>query len=302
LRGVGIDSSVTEVMRRNPLVVHQREARTAAMNLIRDYKLVGVPIVDDDRRIVGLELIEELIGPPTSDNWVVLMAGGLGARLRPLTESVPKPMLPIGGRPILETIMRNFSAQGFRRFFVSVNYRREMIQSHFGDGREFGVEISYLVEEKPLGTAGSLCLLPERPSKPLIVMNGDLLAALPFHDVMRFHEHHCADATVCVMPYITEIPFGVVTFAAERMTGIEEKPKHQCMVNAGIYVLGPVAFDYLQHGERNDMTSVLERLIKAGRNVCVFRLQKSWVDIGRLDDLQRAEDEFSMLAPGLTID
>lgn len=298
LRGVGLDSSVTEIMRLNPLVVHVRDGRGSALKLIRDHKLLGVPVVDDDGYVVGIEVIDELVGPPTRDIWVVLMAGGLGVRLRPLTETVPKPMLPIGGKPILETIVRNLSGQGFRRFFVSVNYRREVIQSYFGDGSDFDVEIDYLVEADPLGTAGALSLLPRRPDKPFIVMNGDLLTTVPFQNLMRFHEEHRADATVCIRQYVAEVPFGVVKFEGEKMIGIEEKPKHHHMVSAGIYVLGPTALDYIKPGARCDMPEVLELLVAAGKTVCVFPAQESWLDIGRMDDLERAKEEFGTYWPG----
>lgn len=295
LRGVTLESPVTEVMHRDPAVVRASEGRGAALKLIRERRFLGVPVVDDERRIVGLELMSEMVGPQTNDTWVVLMAGGLGVRLRPLTETVPKPMLPIGGRPILETIIRNFSGQGFRKFYLSVNYRREVIERHFGDGNDFEVDIRYLVEREALGTAGALSLLPQRPDKPFIVMNGDLLTMVPFNNLVRFHEEQKADATVCIRQYMVEVPFGVVEFADQKMTGIKEKPKLRHMVSAGIYVLNPSALDFLRLGERRDMPSVLEALISAGRTVCVFPIEESWLDIGRTDDLQRAEEQFGRL-------
>lgn len=299
LRGVGLDAPVAEIMRRNPLVIRDTEGRMAAQELIRERKILGVPVVDARGRIVGLELIDDMVGPPTSDTWVVLMAGGRGARLGSLTDALPKPMLPIGGRPLLDSIVRNLSAQGFRKFYISVNYKREVIQNYFGDGRRFDVEIEYLVENEKLGTAGALALLPCRPSKPFIVMNADLITMVSFQNLIRFHEEHLADATVCVRQHVSEIPFGVVRCDGERMMGIDEKPKQKHMVNAGIYVLGSKALDHVPSGQARDMPSVCEGMIAAGNNVCVFPLREEWVDIGRVEDLQKAEREFGTMFSGM---
>lgn len=294
LRGLTLDAPVTEIMRRNPLLVNGREGRSAAQRLIREHRVLGVPVVDDDHRIIGLEVIEELVGPPTNETWVVLMAGGQGVRLRPLTETVPKPMLPIGGRPILETIIKNFAAQGFRKFFIAVNYRRDMIQEYFKDGNEFGVDISYLVEEKPLGTAGALALLPQA-KKPIIIMNGDLLTMLPATNLLRYHEEHQGDATVCIRPHITEVPFGVVNFANEKMISITEKPQYRNMVSAGIYVLDPACLAQLRVGLRLDMPELLRSMTDAGKKVCVFPIEKSWIDVGRIEDLREAEEQYESI-------
>lgn len=298
LRGIGLDAPVSSIMQRDPIVVHQEEGRGAALRLIRDRRILGVPVIDDHGRIVGLEMIDEFVGPPTNETWVVLMAGGLGVRLRPLTDTIPKPMLAIGGRPILETIIRNFSSQGFRKFYISVNYKREVIQEYFGDGSEFDVDIRYLIEGTPLGTAGALSLLPEQPQGPIIVMNGDLLTMVPFQNLTRFHEEHCADATLCVRQYISEVPFGVVQFEAERMVRIDEKPRHRHMVSAGIYVLNPSTLAPLSEVRHCDMPTLLQSLVDAGRNVCVFPIEERWLDIGRLDDLRRAEEEFGSIYTG----
>ncbi|QGM45240.1 nucleotidyltransferase family protein [Methylocystis heyeri] len=297
LRGVGLDAPVSEVMRRNPLAVEENDSRTAALRLMREHKISQVPVVDAEGRVLGLELIGEMIEPSSNERWVVLMAGGRGDRLRPLTDSIPKPMLPIGGRPLLESIIRNLSAQGFRKFYISVNYKREIIQSYFRDGRDFDVEIQYLVENEKLGTAGSLALLPSRPTKPFIVMNADLMTLVHFQSLLRFHEDHVADATVCVREHVTQSPFGVVRFEGVRLVGIDEKPKYSHMINAGIYVLAPEALDYVKAGEACDMPTVCEAMIVKGSKVCVFPIRESWVDIGNKDDMEKARREFGGLFP-----
>jgi dTDP-glucose pyrophosphorylase len=295
LRGVSLNSPVAEVMRRNPSVVGEHESRIAALKLMRERKISQVPVVDAEGRIVGIELIGEMIEPLSNDTWVVLMAGGLGVRLRPLTDSVPKPMLPVGGRPLLESIIRNLSAQGFRKFFISVNYKRDIIQSYFRNGQDFDVEIDYLVENERLGTAGALALLPVRPTKRFIVMNADLMTLVQFKHLLQFHDEHFADTTVCVREHVTQVPYGVVKFDGVTLTKIDEKPKYTQMVSAGIYVLTPKALQYISAGEPRDMTDVCEDMIAAGHKVCVFPIRESWIDIGRIDDLLKAEKEFADL-------
>jgi dTDP-glucose pyrophosphorylase len=295
LRGVGLEAPVSEVMRRNPLAVEEKDSRTAALKLMREHKISQVPVVDAQGRVIGLELIGEMIEPSSNDRWVVLMAGGRGDRLRPLTDTIPKPMLPIGGRPLLESIIRNLASQGFRKFFISVNYKREIIQNYFRDGRDFEVQIEYLVENEKLGTAGSLALLPSRPTKPFIVMNADLMTLVHFSSLLDFHEDHGADATVCVREYVTQSPFGVVKFDGVRLIGIEEKPKYSHMINAGIYVLGPEALDLIKPGEPCDMPTVCQAMIAKGSKVCVFPIRESWVDIGNKDDMEKARKEYADL-------
>ena len=186
--------------------------------------------------------------------------------------------------------------------FISVNYKREIIQDYFLDGRNFDVEIEYLVENEMLGTAGALALLPLRPSKPFIVMNADLITMVPFQNLIRFHEDRLADATVCVRHHVTEIPFGVVRYDGERMTGIDEKPKQSHMVNAGIYVLGPKALEHVPIGQPRDMPSVCEGMIAGGSNVCVFPIREPWIDVGRMADLHMAERDFGTVISELGAD
>lgn len=292
LRGIGLGAPVREIMCSSPATVNARAGQPAALKLMRERNLHQIPVLDDDGRVVGLEFIDDIIAKSTNETWVVLMAGGEGVRLRPLTETVPKPMLPIGGRPLLETILKNLADQGFTKYFISVNHQRHVIQNYFGDGSEYGVEIRYLVEDKRLGTAGALSLLPEKPTKPVIVMNGDLMTSVRFENLLRFHEDQGSDATLCVREYSTKIPYGVVRVDGTKLTGIHEKPEQSFMVNAGIYVLGPRALEHVPNGEICDMPKVFRALIANGGNATVYHIQEYWLDIGRMEDLETAEKEF----------
>lgn len=293
LGGMTLESSVLEVMNRNPTVARSDSDRESLVALMQRRKLHHVPIVDDTGTVVGLEILGDLLSVPSRDNWVVLMAGGAGTRLRPLTDLCPKPMLQIGERPILQHILESFINHGYSRFFFSVNYLAEVIEKHFGDGSRWGVRIEYLREHAPLGTAGALSLLHERPSQPIFIMNGDLLTNVNFNALLDFHESHRAVATMCVRNYEYQIPFGVVAMDGHRLLAIDEKPKQRCFVSAGIYVLAPQVLDLVEAGRYLDMPSLFETLINAGHPTAVFPLREYWLDIGRIEDFDQASGEFA---------
>jgi NDP-sugar pyrophosphorylase family protein len=251
-----------------------------------------IPVLDEQGRIVDLKILEDLIKRSSQDNWVVLMAGGLGARLRPLTNDCPKPMLRIGNKPLLETILENFIDFGYQRFFMAVNYKAEMIEDHFGDGSDWGVTIEYLREKKPLGTAGALGLLPARPSLPFLVMNGDVLTKINLQHLLDFHQTYQAKATMCVREYRFQVPYGVIQTDQHRLKIIDEKPVQKFFVNAGIYVLEPLVLDFVPDNDYLDMPALFEGLITKGLETIVFPIREYWMDIGRLDDIERANGEY----------
>lgn len=292
LRGVGLDTLIVEVMNPTPLTVRAEDGIEAAYRLMRTRSLHHVPVIDDAGRLVDLASIDDMQGIARRDTRVVLMAGGLGKRLRPLTEATPKPMLPIGGRPILERILRNFVDQGFFHFTISLNYLGQKVRDHFGHGSDFGADIVYVEEEERLGTAGALSLLPERPAGPFIVMNGDLLTQMRFDALLRFHDETKATATLCARPFEMQVPYGVIDTDGSYLRGIVEKPVHSHFVNAGIYVLSPEALDELRPGEPLDMPDLFTRLTDGGAKAGVFPLREYWLDIGRPEDLERARAEF----------
>jgi dTDP-glucose pyrophosphorylase/predicted transcriptional regulator len=292
LTGVGLDAAVSLVMNRTPITAPIGTSNPAALGLMRKHGIHQLPIVDFDGRVVEVKLIDELALAQQSDHWVVLMAGGLGSRLKPLTDDIPKPLIKVGDKPILETVLGGFAKAGFGKFFISVNYKAEMIRDYFGDGSAWGVEIDYLQENERLGTAGALSLLPERPKRPYFVMNGDLLTTVNFDQMLKYHHAHQAFTTVCVREHSVTVPFGVIDLDDHRLLGIREKPTQKFFVNAGVYLLDPGVLDHLSGKEAVDMPTLIERTIVAGKQSVVFPLREYWIDVGRLDDLQRASDEF----------
>ena len=292
LKGVALSDPVSQVMNVHPFTAHQNDERAAMVALMRREDLRHMPILDDGGRVVELASLTELSHPVSRPNWVVLMAGGEGQRLRPLTEDVPKPMIDVGGRPILETILTNFAACGFEHFLLSVNYKAEIVRNHFGDGSKWGLQIAYLEEDRKLGTAGALGLLPSIPDHDILVMNGDILTDVDFHHLLRFHSETGAVATMCVRTYDIEIPYGVVEADGHRLRGIREKPVLRNFVNGGIYVLSPAALDYLPKGQPFGMPDLFEALMADGRPCSVFPLREYWIDVGQLKDLDRARNDY----------
>lgn len=292
LRGVELQQPACVLMNDAPSTVAEGSERDVIRDLMRTKGFQHVPVVDADNRVVNMVVLDDLLEQPPCDNWVVLMAGGLGTRLRPLTENCPKPMLKVGGRPILETILTNFRDQGFSRFYISVNYLADSIVDYFGDGSRFGVEICYLHEEERMGTAGALSLLPERPGIPFIVMNGDLLTNVDFRALVESHQEHRACGTMCVREYDFQVPYGVARVEDHKLVGVEEKPVHRFFVNAGIYVLSPEVLEVIPQGVLFDMPSVFDALLKHQRVTSVFPLREYWLDLGRVDDFARAQEEY----------
>ena len=293
LAGTDMTEPVARIMNANPRVGSPTELPASLLARMTEAQIYQIPIVDGDGQVVGLTSIEELVGAQeVPDNWVVLMAGGLGKRLRPLTENAPKPLLPVGRKPLLETILENFIQQDFRRFYISVNYKGQMIKDHFGDGGKWNVEIRYLDEDRQLGTAGALRLIPEPPKTPLIVMNGDLLTRVNFRHLLDYHAQHRSTATMCVRQYDFQVPFGVVHIEGDHIRKIDEKPVHSFFVNAGIYALDPGVIDSVPAGDLFHMTTLFERVIETGEKTAVFPIHEYWLDVGRIDDLDKANGEF----------
>ena len=293
LAGMDMGAPAEGIMYRTPHVGREGDAKETLLARMAAEKIRQIPLLDAEGRVVGLAYIEDLLSPPKArENWVVLMAGGMGTRLRPLTESAPKPLLTVGDKPLLETILESFIEQNFKRFYMAVHYRADMIRDHFGDGSKWDAEIRYIEEEKRLGTAGALRLIPERPQSPMIVMNGDLLTRVNFQHLLDYHRQHGSKATMCVRAYDFRVPFGVVQIEDSRIKGIDEKPLHSFFVNAGIYVLEPEVIDRIPEGQLYDMTTLFEGIIKSEDATAVFPIHEYWLDVGRMDDLDQANKEF----------
>jgi len=291
LKGLSLSDSVEKCMHRQPHAARAGDSPDSVLALMRRERLHQMPVVDAQDRVVGLEVLDDYLLPTARENWVVLMAGGLGTRLGELTKAMPKPMLPVGDRPLLETIVRRFVDQGFRNFYLSVNYMAEVIENHFGNGERFGARIRYVRETKRMGTAGSLSLLPEPPAEPLIVANGDLLASIDYAHMLDVHVDSGVAATMGVSEYEFQVPYGVVREENGFVRRIEEKPVHKSLISAGVYVLSPSSLALVPSDTFFDMPNLFEALISRDRKVSTYKVHGYWLDIGAIPDYQKANSD-----------
>ena len=292
LNGFPLESPISTVMNSLPFIEQEGRKNVYYKKRMRERKLKQLPITSSDNILQRILFSDELELAIKKDNKVVLMVGGLGTRLRPLTEKTPKPMLNVGNKPILETIIESFKGYGFTNFVLSVNYKKEMIMDYFQDGSHLGVNITYIEETKRLGTAGALSLLSDKPSEPFFVMNGDLLTKINFEQLLDFHYETDSAATMCVREYEYQIPYGVIQTENHKLLSIVEKPVHKSFVNAGIYVLNPTVLNYVPSGEFYDMPELYKKLMNEHDKVSAFPLREYWLDIGRLDDYEKANGVF----------
>ena len=291
LKGLDLNSSIENINFKIPTIAKISDTKKDILKLALSKNLHQIPIVDENGKVLGMYEIEELIKPKKKINKVVLMVGGTGTRLRPLTENTPKPMLKVGNKPILQTIVEKFAGCGYVNIVMCVNFKSKVIQDYFGDGSKFGVNIEYIFEEQKMGTAGALSLLKEKLNEPFFVMNGDLLTTLDFEKMLDFHLEHNAKATMCVRQYKFEVPYGVVNLANENIMSIEEKPIHTFFVNAGIYILDPECIDLIP-SEFYDMPALFEKMVSKKKKTISFPLKEYWIDIGRLVDYDKANSEY----------
>ncbi len=292
LAGKQMTDPVSDIMNAKPVFVSTDAHRDEIVALMKSTTVRRVPVVDADGSIVGLKFLEQFVEIESHSNCVVLMVGGLGTRLMPHTENIPKPMLKVGGTPMLERIINGFVAHGFRKIIMAVNYKAEMISDYFGDGAKFGADISYVHEDKRMGTAGALSLIEEPFDKPFFVMNGDVLTDCDFEMMLDFHNVEKSAVTMAVREYDMQVPFGVVNLQQRQIRTIDEKPVHSFFVNAGIYVLEPEIFDYIQSGTFADMPSVVQAMVDDGHKASAFPLRETWLDVGRDEDYRLAEEQY----------
>jgi len=293
LNGETLQTMAEKLMNRQFRFVRSGEDQEFALQMMRREVLGQIPVLDAEGRVVQLLLLQELLKPTQLPNSLVIMAGGRGTRLLPHTEHCPKPMLPVDGKPMLEILLQHCIDGGFRHFYLSVNYLKEQIIDHFGDGRAWGVSIDYLVEDEPLGTAGSLRLMPSSVQSPFLVMNGDVLTRLNLGQLLNFHVEHEAAATLCVREHVTTSPFGVVQTKGVELAGFEEKPSYRQLVNAGVYVIDPQLLPLLPPHKATDMPTLLRSAQQAGHRVAVCPIHEYWIDVGRPETLRKAHQEWS---------
>ena len=294
IRHIGMDASVKEVMRNEPTTASIGDNRNDILALMKTKNLLQVPILDADRCVVGLETLQDIIEGKKYDNPVFLMAGGFGKRLRPLTMVTPKPLLKVGSKPILQNILEQFIESGFHNFYISTHYKADMVRDHFGNGDAWDVNINYIYENEPLGTAGALGLLPkDMPDLPILMMNGDLLTKVNIEHLLHFHQEQDGIATMCVREYDFQVPYGVIKSDGYQIKSIVEKPVHNFFVNAGIYVLEPSLVKSVNGAGYLDMPCLLEQKIECGEQINMFPIHEYWLDIGQMEEFERANKELA---------
>ncbi|HEV7229274.1 nucleotidyltransferase family protein [Brevundimonas sp.] len=298
IRGENLDGPCGAFANVAPATASAEMDPASRLGLLRSRKLRQLPLIDDQGRVVGLSTVSDFLEMPERTEAVVIMAGGRGTRLAELTANTPKPMLKVGPRPMLDTVVDAFAAQGFRRIFLSINYRGEQIEAHFGDGSERGLHIRYLREDGPRGTCGALSLLPTDVTGDVLVTNGDVLTKMDYGRVADDHAVAGAAATVVVRDYEMQVPFGVINADQGRVLGIEEKPSQVYRINAGVYVLSPSARELVPSEGSFDMPQLLQSLIDEGRSVRAHRAEGYWVDVGRMADFARANEDYGAVFEG----
>ncbi len=293
VKGFGMNACAQTIMRRDFIHASVTDSENDIIHLMREKGLLQIPVLDESGRIVEIKFLADALNAPLRKNWVLLMAGGLGTRLRPLTDNTPKPMLKVGGKPVLESILESLAKYGFRNIFLAVNYLAEQIEEYFGDGTSHGIQINYLHEHERLGTAGALSLLPELPSSPTLVMNADVLTRINYAAMLDFHKLNNVEATMGVREYQQEVPYGVIKTEGNRLVGIVEKPIQKYFVNAGIYILSPQAIQMVpKNSGPLDMPSLFQTLMENNLGTAAYPIREYWLDIGRPEDLERANQEY----------
>lgn len=292
LNGVSLQDPVHTVMNRNPITLKLGISLSEAKRKLHFHKRDVLPILDSQRRVVDAAILVDTLDSTKHENAVVLMAGGLGTRLLPLTKEVPKPMLEVGSKPMLETLVENFISAGFSKFYISVNYLQQAIETYFGDGSRWGVEISYLREQQPLGTGGALSLIEETLKAPFITMNCDILTKMDFASLLQHHSNASAAATMCISQHEVSVPFGVVEHENFELKQIVEKPSWNYFVNAGVYVFSPSVLSLLQKGEAIDMPMFISRVRDELGKISLFPIREYWLDVGNHSALEQANEDY----------
>lgn len=293
LNNTSLNESVQNVYFKNPTVANIDDGKEHIIDICTSKKIHQIPIVDDAGNLLGLEILDDLISKQSKSNKVVLMVGGLGTRLRPLTNDTPKPMLMVGNQPILETIISNFKKYGFTNIILCVSYKAEQIISYFGNGTKFGVNIAYIHENKRMGTAGALSLIKEGLDEDFFVMNGDLLTNMNFGNMMDYHTRNSASATMGVREYEFQVPYGVVNVDGVDIKNIEEKPTYNFFVSGGIYILNPKVLKFIPKDTFFDMPTLFDRVIEERLKCVSFPIREYWLDVGRMEEFKKANVEYS---------
>ena len=291
LKGLNLNSSIETIIYKKPTIAKKNENKNKLLKMALSERKYQIPIVDRNNKIIGIHVLDELIKKNDKSNLVVIMAGGRGVRLRPLTKNIPKPMLHVGNKPILQNILEKFRDNGYKKFVICVKYKSKIISNYFGDGKKFGIEIEYIKEQTRMGTAGALSLLKKKLREPFFVINGDVLTNLNFEKMLDFHNDQKAKATMCIAEYNFSSPYGEVVLKNENILTINEKPIHKIFVDAGIYILDPKCLNLVPK-KYYDIPSLFKKIILNKYKAISFPLGEYWVDIGKIADFERANQEY----------
>lgn len=289
LSNMKLDSQANLIMNKNFTYINKNVDRAFVLDIMKARSIRQIPIINEKKEIIGIHFLEDLIGSSIKPNIAVIMAGGKGVRLRPITENCPKPMIPVAGRPILERVILHLINYGIRKIYLSINYLGNMIEDYFGDGKSLGCSIEYLREDQPLGTGGALSLLPVLPENPIIVLNGDLISQVNIEQMLKTHQENHNMITIGASYYQVEIPFGVLNTSSNQLVRIEEKPKENYLINAGIYIINPNMLKYIPKNKEFPITDLFEKGLQAKDKIGVYPIEGEWIDVGRHDDLNKAK-------------
>jgi len=294
LRGMIIEDKITDIYKKDCFFFVQGQYNEDdARELFNDFNIRVIPIVGEDKSIEGFLNNKEfhMLRKHDEKTPVLIMAGGLGSRLKPLTDDIPKPMLKVGNKPIIQTIIEQFRGKGYKNILISVNYKAEIIEDYFGDGSNFGVNITYIREEKRLGTGGAIKLAEKYLDRPFFVINGDILTNVKFNNMIDFHKKNNFVMTIGSRIYELQVPYGVLNMDELSVSSLVEKPVYTYFVNGGIYVLNPDVINYIPNGEYFDITQLIDKLLLDEQNVGSFPIHEYWMDIGKLEDYHKANQE-----------
>jgi dTDP-glucose pyrophosphorylase/predicted transcriptional regulator len=294
LKGLDINSSIKSIFFKRPLVAKKTDDKKKLFKIATSKRIYQIPVIDKNGRVIDIHIRDELAKEKNKSSLVVIMAGGMGMRLRPLTKNIPKPMLKVGTKPILQIIVEQFKNNGFKNFAICVNYKSKIITNYFGDGKKFGVQIEYVHEKSRMGTAGGLSLLKKKLKESFFVINGDVLTNLDFEKMLNYHQEHNAKATMCIKQYNISLPYGEVLMKNENILSVNEKPKYKFFVNAGVYILDPKCLRLIPKKFYN-MPSLFKKIIAKKEKTISFPLGEYWLDIGKFSDYKKANLEYASI-------
>ena len=291
LKGLGLEDPIKDIINRNPIYVKDSETMEDIKNKFIKHAIKQLPVINSQNKVVNLISINDILVIKGKPNHVVIMAGGLGTRLGQLTKEIPKPMLQVGGEPILYHIINNFKQYGFNKILMSVNYKAEIIENYFQNGLPYGVRIDYIREHKRLGTAGGIRLAKDYINEPFFVTNGDIFTNLNVDNMMDFHIKNKFDITVGTRKYIHQVPYGVIECNGQDIKSLKEKPKLEFQVSGGVYCLNPELIDYIPDDKYFEITDLINICLDKGLKVGSYQIKEYWMDIGKIEDYEKVNED-----------